>query len=141
MPMPQEIKYASEQFMQLLGDLKERALLETHNQCYAMLRAVLHEFRAYMTIKQAIAFADGFPPVVRAIFIEAWQPADEPPPPPSREEFAAAVAKRLTPHHYAPDSLARDVFAVLEPRTEHAKIAGVIEELPAGLKDIWQGDL
>ena len=112
MPMPPEVQYASEQFMGLLRALKDRAFLETHNQCYAMLRAVLHEFRSYMTIKQAIAFADGLPPVARAIFIEGWQPADEPTPPPSRREFDAAGAKRLLPHHYAPDSLVGDVFAV-----------------------------
>ena len=140
MPMPQEIAYASKQFMELLGALKERALLETHNQCYAMLRAVLHEFRSYMTIKQAIAFADGLPPLVRAIFVEGWQPADEPPPPPSRKEFASAVARRLAPHHYAPDNLASDVFAVLVPRAERTKIARVMDELPADLNNLWRGD-
>ena len=137
MPMPHEITQASKQFMELLGALKERALLQTHNQCYAMLRAVLHEFRCYMTVDQAIAFAGALPPVTRAIFVADWRPADKPPPPPSPPEFTDAVVKRLAPHHIPPDSIVGDVFAVLAARMA----AGAIDPLPAGLKKLWLGEL
>ena len=140
MPMPHEITQASRQFMELLGALKERALLQTHNQCYAMLRAVLHEFRCYMTVDQAIDFAGALPPVTRAIFVADWVPADAPPPP-SPKEFADAVVKRLAPHHISPDSIVGDVFAVLAPRMAAAKAAGALDPLPNGLKQLWLGEL
>ncbi len=59
MTMPQELELASKQFGELLSELKKRALLQTRNQCYAMLRTVLHEFRDHLSTLQAIAFADG----------------------------------------------------------------------------------
>ena len=141
MTMPPEIAQASTQFMELLGALKQRASLQTHNQCYAMLRAVLHGFRGYMTVTQAIAFAGGLPPVVRAIFLADWRPDEAPPPPPpSRQEFAAAVVKRLAPHHIPPDSIVSDVFAVLAYRADPARTAEAIDMLPAGLKQLWHGE-
>ena len=136
MPMPHEITQASKQFMELLGALKERALLQTHNQCYAMLRAVLHEFRCYMTTDQAIAFAGALPPVTRAIFVADWQAADAPPPP-CLQKFTDAVVKRLAPHHIPPDGIVGDVFVVLAARMA----AGAIDPLPAGLKKLWLGEL
>jgi uncharacterized protein (DUF2267 family) len=126
--------------MDLLGDLKERSFLQTHNQCYAMLRAVLHEFRGYMTVGQAIAFANGLPPVVRAILVENWKPPDQPLPSPSRQDFIDAVIGRLSPHHVPPDSIVSDVFALLVPRAEATKIADAIDSLPAELKQLWDED-
>ena len=137
MPMPQEITQASKQFMELLGDLKEGSFLQTHNQSYAMLRAVLHEFRKYMTIGQAIAFANGLPTIVRAIFVENWKPAAQPSAPLSRRDFVDAVITRLSPHHVPPDSIVSDVFALLAARGEPAKIADVIDSLPTELKQLW----
>lgn len=137
MPMPPEIAQASVQFMELLGALKERAWLQTHNQCYAMLRAVLHEFRGYMTTHQAVAFAGALPPVARAIFVEDWHPVDAPPPPPSPQDFTEALVRRLSPHHIPPDGLVGDVFAVLAPRCDTARVDTAIAALPAGLQKLW----
>jgi uncharacterized protein (DUF2267 family) len=138
MPMPPEIAQASVQFMNLLGALKEKAWLQTHNQCYAMLRAVLHEFRDYMTVRQAIAFAGALPPVTRAIFIEEWEPAGDPPPPPAQEVFAQAVIRRLSPHHIPPDSIVGDTFAVLAPRCNQTRLDAALKALPAGLQLLWR---
>jgi len=140
MPMPPEIAQASVQFMQLLGALKDRAFLQTHNQCYAMLRAVLHEFRGYMTVDRAIAFAGALPPLVRAIFVEDWHPDGAPPPPPVPSDFDAAVVKRLAPHHIPPDGIAGDVFALLAERMEPSRAARAIDALPEGLQELWRGD-
>jgi uncharacterized protein (DUF2267 family) len=138
MPMPPEIAQASVQFMDLLGALKERAWLQTHNQCYAMLRAVLHEFRQYLTVRQAIAVADALPAVTRAIFVEDWAPCDEPPAPPAPEEFTAAVVRRLSPHHVPPDSIVADVFAVLAPRCNAARLGPAVDALPSELRNLWR---
>ena len=136
MTMPPEIAYASRQFMDLLGSLKKTAGLQTHNQCYAMLRAVLHEFRAHLTIEQAIGFADALPPLGRAIFIEDWQPTERPASVPSRQAFADAVERRLSPHHVPPERIADAVFAVLNERADARKMAVVHDSLPAGLAEL-----
>ena len=140
MTIPPEITQASTQFMELLGALKERASLQTHTQCYAILRAVLHEFRGYMTTAQAIAFAGGLPPVVRAIFVADWRPDEAPPPPLAPREFTAAVVKRLSPHHVPPDSIVSDVFALLASRADPARTAVAVDNLPAGLQRLWRGE-
>ena len=134
--MPMEIAYASRQFLELLAALKRTAYLETHTQCYAMLRAVLHEFRRYLTIPQALALADALPPIVRAIFVEDWQPAD-PPRPPSPQAFDAAVTRRLAPHHAPPGDIALRVFEVLQDRSAQPKLARALAALPAGLRTLW----
>ena len=139
MTMPQEIELASKQFGDLLGELKQRALLETRNQCYAMMGAVLHEFRDHLSTAQAIAFADGLPPLVCAIFVTAWRPGDEPVAFTSRQAFSDAVVRRLSPHHFPPASLVADVFALLAPRLDSARSAAVIDELPNGLRELFAG--
>lgn len=139
MPMPPEIAQASVQFMELLGALKERAYLQTHNQCYAMLRAVLHEYRKFMTVNQVVAFAGALPVVARAIFIEDWKPSDAPPPPPEPAVFTRSIIRHLSPHHIPPDSIVGDVFAVLAPRCNQARLSFAIKALPAELQAIWGG--
>ncbi len=135
--MPQEIELASQQFGQLLDELKQRALLETQNQCYAMLRAVLHEFRDHLTTAQAIAFADGLPPIVCAIFVGHWQPGEGSAAGTSGGNLHDAVVRRLTPHHFPPDSIVEDVFALLAPRLDSARSTAVIAALPPGLKELF----
>ncbi|MDP6405847.1 MAG: hypothetical protein QF797_11625 [Alphaproteobacteria bacterium] len=72
MTLLQEIELASKQFGELVGELNQRALLETRNQCYAMLRAVLHEFRDHLSTAQAFSAAviDAFPNGFRELFAE-----------------------------------------------------------------------
>jgi uncharacterized protein (DUF2267 family) len=135
--MPPEIAQASAQFMELLGALKERAYLQTHNQCYAMLRAVLHEYRDHITVDQAIALASALPPVARAIFVEDWEPSDAPPSSPAPEAFTQSVIRRLSPHHIPPDSIVGDVFAVLAPRCDQARLGSALKALPAALQAMW----
>ncbi len=136
MPMPYEVKYASQQFLEWLGDLKDVALLQTHNQCYAMLRAVLHELRDHLTVTQNIAFADALPPLVRGIYYEGWSPLD-PPRSTDVQEFIDAVFRRLAPHHVPPDGIVFDVFTVLVRRSELVNATVMRRQLPEALAPLW----
>jgi len=76
MTQPAEVEFASQQFQDWLTALKTRALLQTHNQSQAIMRAVLAELRRYMSTDQVLDFADALPPLPRGIFLERWRPAD-----------------------------------------------------------------
>ena len=45
MTQPYDVPHASEQYQDWLQALKERAMLQTHNQSQAMFWAVFHELR------------------------------------------------------------------------------------------------
>lgn len=137
MTMPPEVALASKHFYEWLGELKERAFLQTHSQGYAMLRGVLHELRDHLTVAQTIAFADALPPLVRGIFYERWQPTDEPPPVRDSQEFLDAVIRRLAPHRIPPDSIVSDVFAVLAHRSEPYANRQMRSQLPDALAPLW----
>ncbi len=136
MTQPAEVEYASEQFQDWLAALKQRALLQTHNQSQAIMRGVLGQLRRHMTTEQVLDFADGLPPLARGIFLERWRPA-APEPLASAEDFAAALERRLSPHVIPPDSAAADVLAVIAAHVEAGAAAIMRAALPEALRPLW----
>ncbi len=136
MTQPREVVFASKLFQDWLDALKQRALLQTHNQSYAMFRAVLHVLRRHMTTEQVLTFADALPPLPRGIFIEEWRPAN-PLPVKSANEFVSEVIRDLAPHHVPPDTIAADVFAVLAERSYVRNVRILREQIPDPLKSLW----
>jgi uncharacterized protein (DUF2267 family) len=136
MTQPYDILQASKLFQDWLTALKQRALLQTHNQSQAMFRAVLHRLRRHMTSAQVLDFADALPPLPRGIFIEGWRPA-EPAPVDSAEAFTREVVAALAPHHVPPDTIVADVFAVLAEHAEPRAANTMQAQLPAPLKPLW----
>lgn len=139
MTQPYDILQASKLFQDWLTALKQRALLQTHNQSQAMFRAVLHRLRRHMTSAQVLDFADALPPLPRGIFIEGWRPA-EPEPLTSAQAFTAEVVTALAPHHVPPDTIVPDVFAVLAEHTEPNAAATMRVQLPDPLKPLWPSE-
>ena len=136
MTQPAEVEYASQQFQDWLTALKEKALLQTHNQSQAIMRGVLMELRRYMPAEQVLEFADGLPPLPRGIFLERWRPA-EPEPLPSADMFMAAVTDRLSPHVIPPGSAAADVLAVIAAHVGPVNGAIMRAALPDALRPLW----
>lgn len=136
MTQPYVVLYASKQFQEWLTALKDRAYLQTHNQSQAMFRAVLHRLRRHLTTDQVLTFADALPPLPRGIFIEGWRPPDALPLT-SAGEFLQGVIESLSPHQVPPDSIVRDVFAVLAERSEPLGARTMREQLPEELRPFW----
>jgi uncharacterized protein (DUF2267 family) len=136
MTQPYEILHASKLFQDWLAALKERAMLQTHNQSQAMFRSVLHCVRRYMTTDEVLTFADALPPLVRGIFIEGWRPA-----PPavlrSPEDLVRDVIADLASHHVPPDSIVSDVLFVLAARSEPWAAKILRAQLPEQLRPLW----
>lgn len=139
MTQPAEVEFASQQFQDWLTALKTRAMLQTHNQSQAIMRAVLAELRRHMTTDQVLDFADALPPLPRGIFLERWRPA-EAVPLPSAADFTASVVRRLSPHVIPPDSVAGDVLAVLAAHAGPRNGAVMRAALPEALRPLWPDD-
>jgi uncharacterized protein (DUF2267 family) len=138
MTQPYDVVHASKLFQDWLAALKDRALLQTHNQSQAMFRAVLHQMRRHMTTAQVLAFADALPPLPRGIFLEGWRPAS-PVPLASPREFSAEVVQSLSAHHSPPNSIVSDVFGVLAERSEPQNAQLMRQHLPEALRSLWPG--
>ncbi len=136
MTQPAEVEFASQQFQDWLTALKTRALLQTHNQSQAIMRAVLAELRRYMSTDQVLDFADALPPLPRGIFLERWRPADAMPLA-SAADFTVGVVRRLSPHVIPPDSVAGDVLAVLAAHVSARNGAVMRAALPEALRPLW----
>jgi uncharacterized protein (DUF2267 family) len=135
MTLPYDVIHASRQLQEWLEELKERALLGSHNQSYSMLRGVLQEIRDRVPIDAALRFADALPPLVRGIMLERWHPAATAPP---SRPFLDAVKARLEPHTPPFDSIVDDVLAVLAHRTDELLLPVLTENLPAELQAAWR---
>lgn len=137
MPQPAEVLYASKQYQEWLSALKERAMLETQNQSQAMMRAVMHELRRYLSTADILTFANAMPPLPRGIFIENWKPDDTPSSLASAEQFTHGVFKHLTPHFVPPDSIVRDVFEVWAQFLSPLSARQIKSVLPEPLGALW----
>lgn len=136
--IPAEYLRASRDFERFLADLKAISLLATHNQCYAMTRAVLRTFRSHLETPQALRFADALPPVLRAIFVEAWDPAVPATPFPDRRALHAEVLAERRDHNTASDTAIADVAAALRRNVDAAAFDAVLATLPPAAGDFWR---
>ncbi|MBL6616180.1 MAG: DUF2267 domain-containing protein [Reyranella sp.] len=140
MTVPQEYKRASEQFEKLLVDARDAAMLQTTNQSYTMVQAVLRTFRRRLDVKDALRFASVLPVGARALFVADWD-VSEP-----KQAFAdiASMTKEvqsLRPdHNLSPDSAIRDVAKALRQNVDGAALDRVLAELPPGAAAFWKLD-
>ena len=137
MTQPSEVLYASRQYQNWLSALKNVASLETHNQAQAMMRAVMHELRLYLSSDDVLDFADALPPLPRGIFIEHWRPGVNPPILENSEDFTRRVIERLSPHYIPPDSIVADVFKVWVSISAPANAQKMCSVLPKALLHLW----
>ena len=141
MPMPAEYKNASKDFDAFIMDVRDTCMLQTHHQAYHTLRAVLHVFRAHLTIADALAFASVLPPVTRAIFVEGWAPGDTPEPFPSRVELQREIKAIRRDHNLAPETAIADVASALRRSSiDTSNLDRVLRQLPEGAEEFWVAD-
>jgi uncharacterized protein (DUF2267 family) len=136
MTQPYDVVHASKLYQEWLASLKDRAMLQTHNQAQAIFRSVFHCLRDHLSSSQVLSFADALPPLPRGIFIEGWRPVD-PKPLSSTESFLQEVIADLSPHVIPPLTIVSDVFDVLVEKSEPIDANTMREQLPAQLKSIW----
>lgn len=139
MPIPMEYRTASKDFDAFVIDVRDTCMLQTHHQAYHTLRAVLHVFRAHLTVRDALAFAAILPPVTRAIFVEDWTPDNDPEPFPGRAALQQEVKSVRPDHNLAPETAIADVAAALRRSSIDTRaLDRVLGELPAGAAAFWK---
>jgi uncharacterized protein (DUF2267 family) len=137
MPMPMEYRQASRDFDAFMEDLRDISMLQTTHQSYTMLQGVFQVFRRRLTTKQALAFADTLPPVLRALFVSDWD-VEEPCLPFGTFAEMTREVKALRPdHNFSTDTAISDVAAVMLRHVDLSAFEAVLAELPPGAKQFW----
>ncbi|WP_295806389.1 DUF2267 domain-containing protein [uncultured Nitratireductor sp.] len=137
MTVPMDYLHASRDFRRFLDAVKTQSMLATHNQCYAMTRAVLHVFRSHISMKDALEFAEILPPLLRVIFIEGWNLDAEITPFPDRQTLLAEVKAVRAPHNVAPETAIGDIAAILRAEVGEATLRRVLKSMPHGAEAYW----
>lgn len=137
MPMPQEYFAASRDFDAFMADARRALGHGSHHQTYTSVQAVLTVFRRRLSISDALRFADVLPPVLRAIFISDWNPAEPVRAFGPRDEMEAEVRAFRQHHNFAPDGAIRIVAGVLRGHVNARDFDRVLASLPPGARDYW----
>jgi len=137
MTNPRDVKYATEQIAEWLGEIKDRAMLATHNQSFAILRAVLLELRDSQELDAIAQTGNALPALPRGIYYQDFAPFELARPVPDAQSFAERVAERLSPHVIGPTTTVSDVFATLKHRLDPHEAGIVRAHLPEALQPVW----
>ena len=137
MPIPFEYQNASRQFDQFMIESRDNAGLATTNMTWNMVVGVFHAFRSRLSLEQALLFADALPPVMRAIFVENWDPTL-----PTKEfgtvqSMLADVRSVRSRHNFStPDAIAA-VATALRNNIDMVTFLRTLKQLPPAAQDYW----
>ena len=138
MTVPTEIELASLNFSRFLMDAREISGLTSTHQAYTMVEGVLRAFRRRLNVREAVAFANVLPPLLRAIFVADWD-VDEPTLPFEDRAVMTGEAQSLRhEHNFAPDTALRDVATALRRHVDEDALDRVLARLPEGATDFWR---
>ena len=109
--------------------------LDTRQQAYNALRAVLHTLRDRLPAEVAIKLGAQLPMLVRGIYYEGWHAAATPTRERHIEDFAEHVLSEL-PGQFPLDALtvARGVFEILWEKLDPGEFEKVMNHLPTSLR-------
>lgn len=138
MPMPQDYFHASRDFERFMEALKRISLLQTTHQCYTMIEAVFYALRSHMDLREALAFADRLPPVLRAIFVSHWDVDAPTRPMTDRASLQGEILALRHNHNLSTPTALEDVGAALRDTMDPADFDRLIVALPEGLAQFWR---
>jgi len=137
MPIPQEYQLAEQVFRTLLEDVRSELDMPTKNTAYTALQSVLIVFRRCLTLEQAILFAGVLPALVRAVFVQDWNPRE------SRQEFGgledmnAEVKSIRRDHNFSPENAIQGVSVVLWRYVDKDAFERVLKDISAEAELFW----
>jgi len=120
-----------------LRDVQEEISLETRQEAYNALRAVLHALRDRIPPEVAIKLGAQLPLLLRGIYYEGWHAAGTP----TRErhvgDFVDHVWSEL-PKQFPIDPLnvTRGVFEILWEHLDPGEFEKVMQHLPASIREL-----
>ena len=138
MPMPQDYQLAAQRFDAFLVDAQDALDLATRNQTYTVVQAVFLTFRRRLTADAVLTFADGLPPVLRAIFVAEWAADEHRQGFPSHEVLEAEVRSLRADHNFAPDGALRTVTAVVRRHVDNDRFDKALDSLSPEARMFWE---
>lgn len=139
MTVPMELRQAQVEFDRFLVSLRDHAMLQTTNQTYTMLEAVLLAFRRRLLPAEVMTFANALPPILRAIFIKGWNPDQLPASFSSAADHHKDVLALRPDHNLSTPTAIRDVGETLRAHLGETAFAAVMAELRPDALAFWQG--
>jgi uncharacterized protein (DUF2267 family) len=140
MPMPFNYRSATEDYEAFLRDVMALGLLQTSNQAYQAIRAVLHVFRSHVDSQVAMDFAQFLPAVLRAIFVEDWDLSAPVTQFPNSAALMQEVMAVRPDHNVSPESAIHDVATALRNCLKKEDYALMLKKLPPEARDFWKLD-
>jgi uncharacterized protein (DUF2267 family) len=137
MPPPFEYQNPTLQFERFLVSARDHAGLPTTNMAWNMVVGVLHAFRARLSLQDGIRFAQALPPMVRALFVEDWDPAVPP------KDFGTAAQWLIDAravrheHNFSPDNAVIAVARALREQVHPPVWERILDSMPHGARDFW----
>jgi uncharacterized protein (DUF2267 family) len=139
--MPWTYRHASKEWRALLDDVKERMSLGSDNMAYRAVDAVLQVFRRRLTAQQWRDFATVPPSVLRAIFLQNWQAADNPPPFGDRCDLIREVKLIRANHNLTPDNAIEATAWAVRRCASARDFDRVLQQMPDGAVAFWRVDV
>jgi uncharacterized protein (DUF2267 family) len=120
-----------------LKHVQEEMKLETRQEAYNALRAVLHTLRDRLPPEVAIKLGAQLPLLLRGIYYEGWHAAGTPTKERHIEDFVDHVWSEL-PKQFPVDPLnvTRGVFEILWEHLDPGEFEKVMQHLPASIREL-----
>ena len=138
MTLPFEYQNPTLQFERFMVDARDCASLATTNMAWNMVVGVLHAFRNRLSVNQALAFAAVLPPMIRALFIEDWNPQQAVLPFGEPADWLADVRSVRPEHNFSPPDAVVSVATALSRHVDTQAFERVLALLPAEARRYWQ---
>ena len=138
MPMPQEYQIAAQRFEAFLADAGDALGLATRNQTYTVVEAVLLTFRRRLTAEQVLVFADGLPPMLRAIFVAGWRAGEPPADFADRAAMEREVRALRRNHNFAPEGSIAKVAGSFFRHVDTVRFDKALAGLSPEAKAFWE---
>lgn len=137
MPMPQEYFHAARDFDAFLSDAMEALDLQTRHQTWQILLAVFTAYRDRLSLREGLIFANALPPVLRAAFIDGWEPSETPKPFGSRDDQIADVLAFRADHTFATPQSIDQIAPVLARHAGEGALDAAFHRLPQEARAFW----
>ena len=120
-----------------LKAVEEELQVDSRQQAYNALRAVLHALRDRLPPEVAIKLGAQLPILVRGVYYENWHAAGTPTKERHAQDFADHVGAELSPQlPVDPLTVVRGVFEVLWAKLDPGEFEKLMQLLPAPLREL-----
>lgn len=138
MTVPIDYKQASADFDRFMLDLRDALDLQTTHQAWGVLLGVFDTFRRRLSVEEALAFAKALPPLLRAVFVQDWNPTQARPPFADRAGLDAEVMAYHRDHQLAEPGCIATTAVTVWQHVDVQRLAAALARLPEGARDFWQ---